>query len=81
MGIKENLVKSLATRHKLDERVVRLIVDYPLKFAKETMSNSEDWRPIRIRYFAIFLPKSAGNEWKKSSEIAYERIDDAVNEK
>jgi len=45
------------------------------------MSNSEDWRPIRIRYFAIFLPKSAGNEWKKSSEIAYERIDDTINEK
>lgn len=66
MGIKEELVKKLAKKTNLDNRVVRLIVDYPIKFVREKMASEEDWRPIRIRYFAIFLPKSAGHEYEKS---------------
>jgi len=81
MGIKDDKVKKLASKYKLDPRVVRLAVDYPLKFTKEKMSDSEDFRPIRIRYFAVFLPKKAGNEYIKSSQIAYERIDNNVDKK
>jgi len=77
MGIKEKLVERLANKHNLDPRVVRLAVDYPVKFSKAKMSNEEDFRPVRIRYFAVFLPKKAGNEWKKSSETSYERINDS----
>lgn len=74
MTKKEELVKKLATKYNLDFRVVRLIIDYPIKFAKERMSDPEDFRPIRIRYLAVFLPKAAGNEWEKSSTVEYERI-------
>lgn len=81
MGIKENLVEKLAKKYNIDSRVVRLIVDYPIKFSKERISDSEDHRPIRIRYFVVFLPKKAGHEWQKSSEVNYERIEDNVDKK
>ena len=68
MGKKEELVKRLANKHRLDGRVVRLIVDYPIKFTKERMADDEDWRPIRLRYFGVFLPKAAGHEYEKSDK-------------
>ena len=70
MGKKEETIKRLARKYNIDPRVVRLVVDYPFKFTKERMADMEDWRPIRIRYLAVFLPKSAGNEYTKSSEVA-----------
>lgn len=70
MTKKEEIVKRLAKKYSMDERVVRLIIDYPIKFAKERISDNEDFRPVRIRYFAVFLPKSAGNEWKKSDQTS-----------
>ena len=63
MGVKEGLVKKLSLKTKVDPRVVRLIADFPIKFAKEKMSNDETWRPIRIRYFCMFTPKNNPNEF------------------
>lgn len=37
--------------------VIKEIVYHPLKFAKRRMEDTEDTRPIRIRYFAAFVPK------------------------
>jgi hypothetical protein len=37
--------------------VIKEIVYHPLKFAKRRMEDPEDKRPIRIRYFAAFVPK------------------------
>lgn len=73
MGIKDEHVKKLAKKTNIDPRVVRLVADYPIKFAKEKMSNEEDWRPIRIRYFAVFLPKAAGHEYEKSDSVGKKR--------
>jgi hypothetical protein len=64
----------------MDYRVVRLIIDYPIKFAKERISDPEDFRPTRIRYFAAFVPKSAGNEWQKSDKLNTESKYDTSNE-
>jgi hypothetical protein len=33
------------------------------------MAADEDWRPIRIRYLAVFTPKLAGDEYDKSDNI------------
>lgn len=73
MGIKDEHVRKLAKKTNIDPRVVRLVADYPIKFAKEKMSNEEDWRPIRIRYFAVFLPKAAGHEYEKSDSVGKKR--------
>jgi len=54
---KEELVKKIAKRKNIDERVVRLVADYPFKFVRDKVSNKTDWRPIRIRYLGIFALK------------------------
>jgi len=74
MAIKDELVKKLSQQTKLDPRVVRLVADYPLKFARERMSADEDWRPIRIRYLAAFVPKLAGDEYDKSDKVGQEYL-------
>jgi len=53
---KERLVKQIAKRKRMDERVVRLVADYPLKFARDRMREF-DWRPVRIRYLGVFTLK------------------------
>lgn len=58
MKIKDKLVKELAEKYGVDPRIVRLIVDYPIKFSRDKISDPEDMRPIRIRYFGVFLPKT-----------------------
>jgi hypothetical protein len=37
--------------------VIKEICYHPLKFAKRRMEDPKDKRPIRIRYFAAFVPK------------------------
>lgn len=75
MAIKEELVKKLAQQTKLDPRVVRLVADYPLKFVREHIPADEDWRPIRVRYFAVFTPKLAGDEYDKSDKVGQEYLE------
>ena len=58
MSLKENLVKTIAKEVKLDPRIVRLIIDSPIKFWRDKMSNPDEMRPIRIRYFGVASPKS-----------------------
>ena len=55
---KERLVKEIAKRKGMDERVVRLIADYPFKFVRDKISEAKDWRPIRIRYLGMFALKA-----------------------
>jgi len=51
---KDELVRKIAKRKGMDERVVRLVADYPLKFVKDRFADDDDWKPIRIRYFGMF---------------------------
>ena len=55
---KDELVKKIAKRKDMDERVVRLVADYPFKFVRDKIADPGDWRPIRIRYLAVFSIKS-----------------------
>ena len=38
--------------------VIKEIVYHPLKFAKGRMEDPKETRPVRIRYFAAFVPKT-----------------------
>lgn len=51
---KEKLVKQIAKRKGMDERVVRLVADYPLKFVRDKISDGNNIRPIRVRYLGVF---------------------------
>lgn len=42
----------------LDPRVIRLIIDSPLKFVREKTSDPAEIRPCRVRYLGVFAPKS-----------------------
>ena len=56
-SVKDKLTKILSKKHGVDQRIVRLIADYPIKFYKRVAGDNTDIRPVRIRYFAAFVPK------------------------
>jgi len=55
---KNDLIKEISIMTGVDQRVVRLVADYPLKFSRDRMSDPDDWRAIMIRYFCKFVPKN-----------------------
>ena len=55
------ILKELSLRYGLDMRVITQIVQSPFKFAKSKIT-SDDERPIRIRYFAVFHQKKKPNK-------------------
>ncbi len=56
------LEKDLAKKYNLDYRIIREIVRSPLKFVKRRMEDEEDQRPIRLRYFGVFVQKEMVNK-------------------
>ena len=54
---KDKLVSKLSEQYGIDPRIVRLIVDYPIKFFRRVSSDDTDIRPVRLRYFGAFVPK------------------------
>lgn len=53
----DRLIRKLAKQFNKDPRVIREIVYSPLKFASRKISDPLDMRPIRIRYFGVFVLK------------------------
>jgi nucleoid DNA-binding protein len=58
----EKILKKLAKKYNLDQRLVKNIVYYPIKFAKEKISDPVNTRPVRIRYFGVFTQKHIVNK-------------------
>ena len=78
MKIKDKLVKQLSKKHGVDPRIVRLVVDYPIKFIRDKIADPEDDRSIRLRYFGVFTPKYDYEKREKiqdSSGDLQQRID------
>ena len=51
------IVHSLHLKYRKDKRVIRAVKDHPILFAKSKIIDDNDWRPIRIRYFGVFMWK------------------------
>jgi len=69
---KDRLIREIAKRKGLDERVVKLIIDSQFKFVRDIMATKEDLRPIRLRYLAMFALKprfKEGKVYKKKEEL------------
>jgi hypothetical protein len=56
------IIKNLALKYKKDPRIIEAIVYSPLKFAKKVFEDPKDDRPIRIKYFGVFVQKPIFNK-------------------
>jgi hypothetical protein len=56
------IIRDLAAKYKKDPRIIEAIVYSPLKFAKKVFENPVDDRPIRIKYFGVFVQKPIFNK-------------------
>lgn len=54
----QEIVKRIAKEQGLDERVVKLVANYPFYFVRQVMKDPNDLRPIRIKYFGLFVLKN-----------------------
>lgn len=54
---REQTIKRIAKDYKLDPRVIKVIVDFPIRFAKYKINDPDNIRPVRVRYFGTFAPK------------------------
>jgi hypothetical protein len=71
MREQDRILKHIALSKFKDTRVVQAIAYHPLLFAKRKMSDPDDYRPVRIRYFGVFVQKYMHNKemFKKMSYI------------
>jgi hypothetical protein len=58
----DDLIHNVGLTFFKKDWVIKEIVYHPLKFAKRHMEDPKDERPIRVRYFAAFVPKIAKNK-------------------
>lgn len=56
------IIRDLAAKYKKDPRIIEAIVYSPLKFAKKVFEDPKDDRPIRIKYFGVFVQKPVFNK-------------------
>lgn len=54
----DELIHTIGLLSMKEDRVIKKIVYHPLEFAKLRMIDDNDERPIRIRYFGVFVLKS-----------------------
>ena len=71
MKEQDRIIKHISLIKSKDVRVVQSIVYHPIFFAKKVMSDPDDYKPIRIRYFGVFVQKYMRNKdmYKKLSYI------------
>jgi hypothetical protein len=62
MRDQDRIIKSISLLKFKDPRIIQNIVYHPLFFAKKKMADPDDLRPIRIRYFGVFVGKYLHNK-------------------
>lgn len=58
----EIIIKDLAAKYRKDKRVIERIVYSPLKFFKQVATDDVNYRPVRVRYFGVFVQKNTNNK-------------------
>jgi hypothetical protein len=59
-----HIINDIHLRYRKDKRVIREVVSHPILFTKHRMEDENDWRPIRIRYFGVFMYKNNLDYWE-----------------
>ena len=62
MKEQDKIIKHISLIKFKDPRVIQNIVYHPILFAKQKMTDPDDCRPIRIRYFGVFTGKYMRNK-------------------
>jgi hypothetical protein len=73
----EEIIKELSLKYNKDKRVIKLICEHPLLFAKYRMKDPNDIRPIMIPYFAKFvfkLGRTIEDKKRNTEKNFYQRI-------
>ena len=81
MKVQDEIIGRLAKKYGKDARTIREIVYSPLKFAKRIITDPSDTRPIRIRYFGVFVEKPTKTKqvlFEKKVVILLANIDDVT---
>ena len=68
MKVQDEIIGRLAKKYSKDARTIREIVYSPLKFAKRIITDPGDSRPVRIRYFGVFVEKPT-----KTKSVMFDR--------
>lgn len=63
------IIRDLAAKYKKDPRIIEAIVYSPLKFAKKVFEDPKDNRPIRIKYFGVFVQKPIFNKVTRMKKL------------
>jgi len=69
MTKKDIIIKKLAKKYNKDSRIIQEIVGSPLKFANRVIRDPYDERPVRIRYFGVFVQKTSYNKENKLRDM------------
>jgi len=55
MAREDAIIKKIAKRKEMDPRVVSMVARYPFHFVKDVIRSKKDLRPVRLRYFGLFV--------------------------
>ena len=71
MKEQDRILKHISLIKNKDIRVVKSIAYHPIFFAKKVMTDPDDYKPVRIRYFGVFVQKYMRNKdmYKKLSYV------------
>jgi hypothetical protein len=72
------LIRDLAAKYKKDPRIIEAIVYSPLKFSKRVFENPKDNRPVRIKYFGVFVQKPIFNKDTRMKKLIEDLRKDIV---
>lgn len=78
---KDKIIRRLAKEYNKDIRIIEQIVNSPLKFTNRVIQDPSDDRPVRIRYFGVFVQKESYNKKKMTEDrirILTDNIDDVT---
>jgi len=54
----EEIIREIAKRKGMDTRVVSMVARYPFHFLKDVIASPTDLRPVRLKYFGLFVLKT-----------------------
>jgi len=79
MNKKGLIIRDLAKKYNKDIRVTQQIVDSLFKFVNRVVTDPCDRRPVRLRYFGVFMEKEKSNKDMKAKYVAKLLLDDIQN--
>ena len=69
MNKKGLIIRDLAKKYNKDVRVTQQIVDSLFKFVNRVITDPCDKRPVRLRYFGVFMEKEKMNKKMKAEHV------------